>query len=404
VRAAVRLGRSLAAVAVALTATVSVPASAAASTGTPAPVPPGFVGMVADGPLFPVTAPGVDLGAQFGRMVATGVQSIRAAFDWSYAQPYFSWSQVPPADLAEFTDVGGIPTRFSELDALVGAAAQRGLTVLPVVLYAPLWDAAPHSSATFAIPASDGPYASFLTALVHRYGPHGTFWLTHRPAVPIRMWQIWNEPNITTFWPAQPFAQSYVALLRAAHAAIKQADPGAKVVLAGLPDFSWLQLAKIYRIAGARRLFDVVAVHPYTRDPKGVITIIQNVRRVMDEAGDGRKPIVADEVSWPSSLGKTSDDLGLDFATNEAGQARKLAALLPLLGEDRRSLHLLGFYYYTWAGIEDRGGLAFDFAGLLRFSSGVFTAKPALAAFRDAALALEGCRRKGRIATVCLQT
>ncbi|MBV9496181.1 MAG: site-specific integrase, partial [Acidobacteria bacterium] len=47
----------------------------------------------------------------------------------------------------------------------------------------------------------------------------------------------------------------------------------------------------------------------------GVITIIGNVRAVMNRHGDGRKPIIASEVSWPSSAGQTSHNGGFDFAT-----------------------------------------------------------------------------------------
>jgi hypothetical protein len=368
-----------------------------------AAVPPGFVGMNLDGPLYPSTAPGVDLDAQMSKMVAAGVGSVRLVVDWSYAQPYADMSAVPPDQASEFTDINGIPTRFDGLDRIVALAAAHGLTVLPTVLYAPGWDSAPHPFYAFAIPQRPAPYANFVSLLVDRYGPGGTFWQTHSPALPIRMWQIWNEPNINVFWWKQPFQRTYLPLLKAAHDAIKQADPGAKVVLAGLPNYSWKQLARIYKYPGSRRTFDVVAVHPYTAAPQGVLTILGYVRQVMNAAGDRRKPIIADEISWPSSLGKTTHSLGFDFATTEAGQARNIATLLPMLGRQRPSLRLAGFYYYTWAGTDDPGGIAFDFSGLLHFGHGLFTPKPAFNAFRRAALTLEHCRRKGATASVCAQ-
>jgi hypothetical protein len=373
--------------------------AAGASAAAPAPVPAGVVGMNFSGVLFPDTSPGINLNAQMGAMVASGVQSIRAVFDWSYAQPYSSWSQVPPAETSQFTDVGGIPTRFGVFDALVKLAAKHGLTVLPTVLYTPLWDAAPSINA-LSIPQRDAPYAAFCAALVRRYGPHGTFWRTNSPAVPIRMWQIWNEPNLEYYWPKQPFAASYVALLRAAHQAIKAADPGAKVVLGGLPDISWESLKTVYAIPGARKLFDVVALHPYTKQPQGVITILRYVRQVMVAAGDSDKPMIADEISWPSSVGHDATS-EFDIGTTEAGQARKTATVMALLASNRRSLHLIGFDYYTWATPDDNGGNQFDFAGLFKYSSGRLTPKPAFAAFRKAALALEHCRKRGREANVC---
>ena len=180
-----------------------------------------------------------------------------------------------------------MPTRFGALDRIVAAAALRGLTVLPVVEHTPGWDAL-HASNAASSPRSTAPYAAYLTALVKRYGPDGAFWATHPslPATPIRMWQIWNEPNFTSYWSEQPFAPGYVRLLRAAHDAIKAADPSAQVVLAGFADFSWQYLAQVYAIPGAKNLFDVVAVHPYTARPDGVIVILQRVRDVMNRAGD----------------------------------------------------------------------------------------------------------------------
>ena len=87
---------------------LSRPAPAAAS----ARVPHGFVGMDVDGPLFPATAPGVDISRQMDKMVTSGVESIRVVFDWAAAQPYAHWSDVPAAEKSEFTDAGGVPTRF----------------------------------------------------------------------------------------------------------------------------------------------------------------------------------------------------------------------------------------------------------------------------------------------------
>ncbi len=367
-------------------------------------VPQGFVGAVIDGPLFPNPSNVSEVQQQLDSMVASGVENVRVAFVWSYAQPYRSFSEVPAGIASQFVDVGGVPTRFSEMDEVVRLAAQRGLTVLPTVFYTPTWDAAPHPSNAYAIPAQDAPYANFLSALVHRYGPTGSFWATNSPVVPVRMWQIWNEPNITTFWPDQPFQAGYVALLRASHRAIKRADPGAKVVLAGMPNYSWRQLAKIYRVTGARGSFDVAAAHPFTRTPQGVIMILRRIRAAMDRAGDRKKPIIADEVSWPSSSGKTPQNAGLDFVTNEAGQASRLAKLLPLLGRYRVKLRLMGFDYYTWAAVEDPGGRPFDFSGLKSIgANNTFTTKPALGAFRRAALGLEGCQKKGSRATICLR-
>src|SRR5438105_14756282 len=143
------------------------------STSSVAPaqrvLPGGIVGVMFDGP---VTADGVDLGRQLDLAVASGVESLRVSVDWSAAQPYRSFAQVPAGQRDQFTDVGGVPTRFAPLDRIVGAAAARGLTVLPVVEHAPGWDAQ-HPGSPASNPSSPAPYAAFLTALVKRYGTRG---------------------------------------------------------------------------------------------------------------------------------------------------------------------------------------------------------------------------------------
>lgn len=358
-------------------------------------VPAGFVGMNADGPVFSV--PGQSK-HQLDGMVASGVESIRVVFDWHAAQPYADWNQVP-IDLVGNFQPDPVPTSFAATDQMVYLAARRHLTVLPVVLYSPSWDSAPHPADALAVPQSALPYGNYLGLLVRRYGPRGSFWRAHPglPKVPIRSWQIWNEPNLLNFWPA-PLVPNYVSLLRAAHTAIKQADPGAKIVLAGMPDYVWADLALLYK-GGARGLFDAVAVHPYTKTVQGVITILQLVRRVMDRAGDRRKPIILTELNWPAALHRTPFYAG--FETTAAGQARKIAAAIPLLARYRRRLGLRGFYYYTWVTNDVPGGDPFQFAGLLGRSHGRFVKEPAYDAFRRAALALEGCSLKAAVATQC---
>ncbi len=366
----------------------------AASASKPVTGP--LVGVTFDGPVM-----ATNVGAQVDQAVASGVESVRVAIDWDQVQPYATPAQVPAGQKGQFQVMGGVPTRIYELDLLVAAAAQRRMSILPVVEYTPRWDASQpgnHASP----PKRDGPYATFLAALVRRYGPNGSFWSQHPqlPKIPIHEWQVWNEPHFTSYWTTQPFAPSYVVLLKAAHDAIKAADPTAKVVLAGLADFSWQYLAQIYRQPQARNLFDIVGIHPYTAKPQGVITILQRARAVMDKYGDAHKPILATEITWPSSEGKAPPQFGV--STTEAQQAQRVAQVLPLLEANQRRLGLMGFYWYTWMGNESptKHPYAFDFAGLRKYVSGKISNKPALATFTEGALRIEGCQAK-TIATSC---
>jgi hypothetical protein len=210
------------------------------------------------------------------------------------------------------------------------------------------------------------------------------------------MWQIWNEPNFTRYWPMQPFATSYVHLLAAAHRAIKTADPGAQVVLAGLPQFSWVYMAQIYAVRGARDQFDIAAVHPYTARPAGVIEIMRRVRAVMNQSGDSAKPMFATEVTWPSSQGKAAPEFGV--STTETQQRALLEQLAPLLHSSESALRLGAFYWYTWLGDESpsKSPYAFNYAGLPKDVNGTISAKPALSAYQSLARILRDCAPQRR--------
>jgi hypothetical protein len=352
---------------------VTAPASAAERK-----VPQGWLGVIADGPL---TAPGNDLDSEWDAMTASGVESVRTAFYWPDVQP----SESAPPDLARW-------------DAVVLAAARRRLPVLPIVTGTPSW-AGTHPGDETSPPRDPELYANLLRTLIARYGPAGSLWAEHPevPALPIREWQIWNEPNLTRYWSRQPFARSYVKLLKAAHAAIKAADPGAKVVLAGLPNESWVALRKVYR-AGARRYFDAVALHPYTGKPRNVVKLAEFARRVMRRFHDGRKPIWITELSWPAAKGKTKNTIG--FETTDTGQAKRLREGLRLLARARKRLRIQRVYWYTWLSREGSPN-SFDYSGLRRLRDGREIDAPALGAFRAAARRLQGCAKPAGDASRC---
>jgi Glycosyl hydrolase catalytic core len=363
-------------------ASASSAASVTSAASTVPKVPGSFVGVNIDGPL---AGGQLSLPPAMSTMVGAGVESVRVAFNWAAAQP---------------TESG--PYDFSETDLIVGNAARDGLTVLPVVLYTPSWDARPNPTGTIAIPRDDAPYAAYLTALVMRYGPTGTYWADNPtlPKRPIREWQIWNEPNFTYYWPARPFAPSYMALVKAAHTAIKQADPGAKVMLAGMPNDAWDYLQKIYDVPHAGRYFDVVAAHPYTVIPSNVILFLQKMRTVMNRNGDARKPIVITEMGWNSSVGhKPSDNFCCQ--STAARQATKVQAVLPLLAQNRAALNLQAFYYYTWASQGTNGGPSAGWAGIFQMTGSRLVPKPVYGQFKAGVLAIEHCRRIGKLAGQC---
>jgi hypothetical protein len=356
--------------------------------------PFGFFGTSLDGL---ISVSDLDRSNQGQLMVRSGVESIRVNFAWDAAQPTSG------------------PPRFGGTDATVRFAAQHGLSVLPLVMYTPRWASSNPSAPNYMLYAPTDPntYGAFLTALIRRYGPTGTFWAENPglPRIPIRDWQIWNEPAFRYFWATPDYPRSYPRLLKVAYRAVHAADRHARVVMAGLASFnttgaSWTDLKRFYR-HGVRRYYDVLAIHPFSWNLNRVIRTIQLNRKVQRRYHDSRKPIYLTELSWPASKGRIPPSLYLGFEVTPRRQRRLLAAAYARLIRDRR-LHVRRAFWYTWAStyspVSCEGtAVSFQYSGLLRRTCGPgtsFSSTRLLSTYARTARRYEGCR-KGSSARSC---
>jgi len=238
-------------------------------------------------------------------------------------------------------------------DALMTWSAKAGTDVLPVLNGTPShWAGGNRSTKPPRTKAGRLAFRTFVSDAVRRYGRGGSFWRDHPglPARPIKYWQVWNEPNLKTFW-GNPNAAEYVRLLQHAHYAIKARDPNAGVVLGGLPDSrSGIPMVRflrdVYRVPNAKAFFDVVALHPYAQDERGVEGALVRARQTMRDARDEASPIWVTEIGWATGGASFSH-----FArTTFEGQATLLRRTYKLL-YSRRSRYRLGAV--IWHGMRD---------------------------------------------------
>ena len=324
--------------------------------------------------------PPEEMDRQMSRMARSGVESVRTVFSWAAIQP----------------QKGGA-FDFSLPDRQVATAARHGLSVLPVMLYAPSWAAALPSKG-LGSPPRTAPFRAFLRASIRRYGPRGTFW-RENPSVPrrfIRYWQIWNEPHFAGFWNAPrsssyAWPRGYARLLKASHATIHRSDRRARTVTAGLFGEPWLHLRRLYR-SGGRRSFDVLAAHVYTRREANVLETVKRVNRELERSREPRKRVWITEVSFPASKGRAKP-IGSQGQETPRGMARKLYRTYLLLTRNRKPQRLDRVYWYTWASsYQEQQPSHFDFAGLqARSSPFSYRPQPALDTFRRIAERIEGC-------------
>jgi hypothetical protein len=379
----------LAALTASLFAMAAAPAGAAKRK-----VPFGFFGTVLPPEMtYPNQVSDAALEAQTGLMARSGVESIRV---------FVSWAQIQP---------NALTFNWGPTDRLVAAAARHGLSMTANVMVVPRWASSRPNSQNPSryIPADLGTFNGLMRQLIGRYGSNGSFWTANPsiPKVPVRKWQLFNEEMAPWMWASKPWPKTYTRLLKSAYPVIHRADRRAKVVAGSLVAVGsytqWAGMSALYK-AGAKKYFDVVAVHPFTNNPKSlpdtmkrVVAIVKNVRVRMNAHRDRRKPIILTELTWPAAVGKVPRSRLLGLETTKKGQVVRLKAVYKRLAKDRRKLGLTEAYWYNWATPYDskspQSDVSFRYAGLTRLRSGVFSRMPILNTYTATAAKYQGCHK-----------
>lgn len=185
----------------------------------------------------------------------------RLGFKWGRAmspESIFRWSAIEPVE-------GQIVWRDEKVDRAVAS----GMVILGTIGSNRYW---PDWAETNGLPDLD-KWEIFVERLVTHYRGR------------VRYWEIWNEP-IYAFTP-----EFYAELLRRAAAAIRRADPTAKIVgMGGVYDRDWV--VQVMELLGSdwRRYMDYASTHLYppNTDPSGGETEARAVEfknRVIDHYG-----------------------------------------------------------------------------------------------------------------------
>jgi hypothetical protein len=123
----------------------------------------------------------------------------------------------------------GAYTEWTQLDNLVRQAALRSVIIQPILINMPGEVYTPPKTA-----AARAEFARYAEAAARRYGPGGSLWKTcNCPARPVKVWEVWNEPNYGAFWNP-PSAVEYAYLLRDVRAKLRTVDPTARILFGGL--------------------------------------------------------------------------------------------------------------------------------------------------------------------------
>jgi hypothetical protein len=201
---------------------------------------------LADSSLYFLTDPSyaidpVRVAQHLDQMQALGIENIRVYVPWRYVETtkgQYDWSS---------------------MDVIMSLAAERDMGVLAEMNTTPAWVDPDDQYAPGAAHPNAEDFKDFASAVATRYGST------------VSAYEIWNEPNYVGFYdPVDPAA--YAELLKAVYPALKEIDPTATIVAAGLGHTPTYDggvalspvefLAGMYE-AGAKGYFDALAYHPY---------------------------------------------------------------------------------------------------------------------------------------------
>ncbi len=327
----------------------------------------------------------------FARMGENGVGLMRVQLSWKKVQPEAGQCEselpVPP----------GVPALatcdWSYYDRIIGGAAAAGVEVMPYLLNVPPFISEHENEPPIRSQDAEA-WQEWVRTVVARYGPNGSFWSEGYPAMhpgaeplPIRRWQIWNEPSDGTYWHPRPDPDEYARLVELSAAAIRDVDPGAEVILAGLfgtpneanggIDFR-PYLRGLFRGRKLGAHFDSLALHPYGPNLMRSKQQVRLARKEFRRAGLAGRPL------WITELGWASGGDHAQLSKTPAKQAKLLAAAYSVYERKRRSWNVAGVTWFSWQDTDDQAACVFcAHTGLVTVDR---RAKPALGAFRRAAL------------------
>ncbi len=262
-------------------------------------------------------------------MVTNGVQSVRVAFDWSAAQPYASFSDVPADKRSNSSparpgarSASTPPMRWSATRPGAGSASCPRSSMrrvgTPSATPAVVWSRRRMSRPTPSTrrrwcSATDRRAASGRPTLSSARGRSGCGRSgtspTSRSTGPSR------SARATSRCSEPPTTRSSAPI------------PKAKVVLGALTNFAWKSIDQVYAVSGASKLFDLVAVNGFTQHPANVHpvpAVHARTRWITSRTGASR--------CWTrSSAGlrrRGQAQQHYDFSTTRKGQAADISSFM----------------------------------------------------------------------------
>ena len=190
---------------------------------------------------------------------------------------------------------------FSSYDRLIASLGPHNIHALLILDYGnPLYDhGAPPRNET-----NRQAFARWAVAAAKHFSGRGV------------IWEVYNEPNVATFWPARPNVDEYVALALAVGRAFRSEIPREKLIGPATSGIDFPFLEACFK-AGLLDYWAAVSVHPYRNsNPEPAASDYCRLRGMIDRyrtpTGRGSErieiPIISSEWGYSSVWRGLSDE------------------------------------------------------------------------------------------------
>ena len=174
---------------------------------------------------------------------------------------------------------------FSEYDRLMKALAEYKIQALFILDYGnPLYD----NGAPPRTPETRQAFSSWAVAAAKHFSGRGV------------IWEIYNEPNHSQFWPPRPNVGEYVELALAVGRAFQKDLPDEKLIGPAVSEMDYSFLEACFK-SGLLDYWSAVSVHPYLRsDPEGAALEYCRLRKTIEayrfrSGSDRTIPVISGE-------------------------------------------------------------------------------------------------------------
>ena len=279
--------------------TTATPPSTGQQSPVPSPTPVSEPGSIMTSPDY-----GIQAFLWWRPEVATRDLGLIKDMGFRWVKQVFAWADIEGAAKGHFN--------WTQADGVVKHAEDAGIKLVARLDRAPVWTGAGGPNGP---PENYEDFGDFCYEVAKRYRGR------------IQAYQIWNEPNLAREWGSRPpNPEEYTRLLSIAYRRIKEADPDAIVISAGLtptgtssdealPDTEYLE--RMYR-AGFQQYSDMVGLHAagfkappelspdeaaadkekYGGERFFCFRHIEDMRAIMEKYGDGSRQVVILEFGW----------------------------------------------------------------------------------------------------------